>query len=466
VTADPPPADGRGAGSAGSGGSAGSAPVPQADGSFGRFVAAAHASGRLVVQPRMGMSDPRVMREGLAATRRADAVTVGTITLDSYTRLADHESAARALRRGVPLNGYPIMAHDAATTAAVLAGVAGPGFPVQVRHGSPLPRHIFAALVRNGLLATEGGPVSYCLPYGRSPLRQSVTEWTRCCEAFAELQDGGAEPHLETFGGCMMGQLCPPSLLIALSVLEALFFCQHGLRSVSLSYAQQTNVGQDEEAVQVLHRLAGELLPAADWHVVLYAYMGVYPRSAQGAGLLLAEAAALAVRTRAARLIVKTAAEAHRVPTIEENVTALEAAARAAARESRRAAARDTGIYAEARTLVEAVLDLHPDVGQALALAFQAGCLDVPYCLHPDNAGRTRAYLDGESRLRWARIGGLPLAGVVETAGGGRMTSKQLLGSLSHMQRTYDERALEPPSRTRPEDAGPPAVRTADRGDR
>ena len=67
--------------------------------------------------------------------------------------------------------------------------------------------------------------------------------------------------HLESFGGCMLGPALPAGLLVALSVLEALFFRQHGLRSISLSYAQQTHPGQDLEAVAALRRLAGELLP-------------------------------------------------------------------------------------------------------------------------------------------------------------------------------------------------------------
>src|SRR5581483_6686062 len=145
---------------------------------------------------------------------------------------------------------------------------------------------IFGALIAAWLDATEGGPVSYCLPYSRMPLDASVQNWARACELLAGLRETGAEPHLETFGGCMLGQLCPPSLLIAMSVLECLFFRQHGLRSVSLSYAQQTSAEQDIEAVLALRRLAGEWLPGIDWHIVIYAYMGVYPRTPDGASRL------------------------------------------------------------------------------------------------------------------------------------------------------------------------------------
>jgi methylaspartate mutase epsilon subunit len=408
--------------------------------SFGDFVARAHRSGRLVVQPRMGFAPPGEMRAGLLATKGAAALTAGTITLDSYTRTGDHAAARRALAGGTALNGYPLVSHGAATTRAVLTGVRDGSFPVQVRHGSPDPRDIVAQFAESGLDATEGGPVSYCLPYGRTPLRVAVDNWARCTEMLAGLQERGPEPHLESFGGCLLGQLCPPSILVATSVLEGVFFRQHGMRSVSLSYAQQTNAVQDEEALRALRRLAGEVLADIDWHVVLYAYMGVYPSSRHGALRLLADAARLAVRGGAARLIVKTAAEAHRIPTVAENVEALEVAAESAqsTAPSRTAVAEENETYAEARALVDAVLDLDDDTGTGLVRAFARGYLDVPHCLHADNRGRARSYLDDTGRLRWAEFGSVPIADVAEARPSAELTAASLLTALEYVRRTYD----------------------------
>ena len=322
-----------------------------------------------------------------------------------------------------------------------------------MRHGSARPERIFAALTAAGLYATEGGPVSYCLPYSRTPLHEAVASWKGCCELLASLRESGAEPHLETFGGCMMGQLCPPSLLVAISVLEALFFRQHGLRSVSLSYAQQTNTRQDEEAVTALRRIAAELLADIDWHIVVYTYMGVYPQTTGGAQLLLDEAARLSVRAGAARLIVKTTAEAHRIPSIAENVRALETAAAVATGERRRtpgAAVPDTGIHAQARGLVDAVLDLDPDIGRALVRAFAKGYLDIPYCLHPDNAGRSRGSLDRDGRLHWAEAGSMPIPGLARGTRARPLGSAELLGALSYVQRSFDERAFQAAIATTP----------------
>jgi glutamate mutase epsilon subunit len=389
------------------------------EGDFNDYVHAAQAAGRLVVQPRMGMADPAAMRAGLEAVRDSTATTVGTLTLDSYTRVGDEESARNAVRNHLPLNGYPITVLPTDVTADVLTGAGS--MPVQVRHGSARPGPIFRAMIANQLDTSEGGPVSYCLPYGRVPLAESVSAWRDATAMLAAASPGRA--HLETFGGCMLGQLCPPSMLVAISALEALFFAESGIRSVSLSYAQQTHADQDVGALRALDALADRLLPDdVTRHLVMYTYMGVFPATNQGAGRLLTQSAISAVRGGAGRLIVKTAAEAHRIPTVSENIEALEIAATAAALQHRTQAGEPDGtrsthwsadadeILDEAQTLVSAVLQGGEDIGTALVRAFRRGILDVPFCLHEDNLGETQGFIDDDGRLRWASTGRLPLA--------------------------------------------------------
>jgi methylaspartate mutase epsilon subunit len=164
--------------------------------------------------------------------------------------------------------------------------------------------------------------------------------------------------------------------------------------------------------------------------------MGVYPLTGEGATRLLEEAARLTARSGAARLIVKTTAEAFRIPTIAENVTALEAAAAAAGPVATPDPHVDSETYAEARALVNAVLDLDDDLGAALVSAFQHGYLDVPYCLHPDNAGRSAGQVDTDGRLRWTRTGSMPIRPTGSAQR--RTTAPDLLDSLNYVRRTYD----------------------------
>jgi methylaspartate mutase epsilon subunit len=218
-----------------------------------------------------------------------------------------------------------------------------------------------------------------------------------------------------------------------------MFFAQQGIESISLSYAQQTHPGQDEEAVQALHDIAADLLTTTAWHVVIYAYMGLYPTTRAGALHLLSAAARLAKRSGAARLIVKTAAEASQIPSIADNVAAMRVAAESA-RQVERAVRPPTrtGIETEARSIIERVLGLHDDIGRALVAAFALGFLDVPYCLHPDNGGRTRSHLADDGRLQWTATGALPIPNPATPPTSSGPTATELLRALSYVRDRYD----------------------------
>ncbi|NML52136.1 methylaspartate mutase [Streptomyces sp. R302] len=404
-----------------------------------RFIADARRRETLVVQPRMGFGNIATMRAGLRAVHDLDIPVVGTITVDSYTRVGDHVSSIERLRAGEELNGYPIVSHPMEKTREMLAGLYGPGFPIQVRHGTALPLRVIESLVLAGLDATEGGPVSYCLPYSRLPLEHAVSAWAESCRYLAgEVEHG----HIESFGGCLLGQLCPPSLLIAMTVLEGLFFAQHGVRSMSLSYAQGTHDDQDRAAVRVLRTLAQEYLPSATWHVVLYTYMGLFPSTPDGATELIRSSARLARDTHCERLIVKTVSEAWQIPSVAENLDALRVASAAAGGPPAAAGPQEKEyfdeIMEEARCMIEGVLDLDADIGTALTRAFALGVLDIPFCLHADNQNRTTCVLDDQGALKWGDIGNLPFRGSVRQNAMGSLESSELYRMLNHVAHRYD----------------------------
>lgn len=414
---------------------------------FSQFIQAAERAGRLVVQPRMGFADLASMRQGLEAVSHCDALAVGTITLDSYTRVGDHASARQALSNGQHLNGFPIVAHGADATRAMLETLRN-GMPIQVRHGSAQPQDIFSVLRASGADATEGGPVSYCLPYGRVPLDDAIRAWQQSCQIIAAPKGSPDAIHLESFGGCMLGQLCPPGLLIAISILEGMFFIEQGVFDLSLSYAQQTNQDQDIAALKVLRQLARRFLGQADWHIVLYTYMGVFPRTYGGAQDLLAQSVRLAFHGHAQRLIVKTTAEAHRIPTVAENIQALEFASqtwdqqRAASSQFDCQDSLQAEIHNEALALIDAVLNSGPDLGSALAAAFSKGYLDIPFCLHANNLGKSRSYIDPEGLLRWHATGAMPIKPRPVSGGSLKLNPYEFLNMLSFVESRFDQTHL------------------------
>ncbi|WP_338845154.1 hypothetical protein V8J88_15790 [Massilia sp. W12] len=445
---------------------------------FVKFIQNARKADFLVVQPRMGFTHLRAMQQGLAAVKAAGhdpespfggrIPTIGTITLDSYTRVRDDASARRALDEGRTLNGFPICAHGADATGAMLYAIQDETFPIQVRHGCPTPEDIFKVLIQAGIDATEGGPASYCLPYSRTPLKTAIASWRACSEMLGEeaARDGGHVIHLESFGGCMLGQLCPPELLVAISVLECIFFQTYGVKSVSMSYAQGTSMAQDIAALAAMRRLAHEYL-TVDWHVVLYTYMGVFPLTVQGATDLLSESVFLArakvnvaapgqeekLERCADRIIVKTPAEAHRIPTIAENMASLTHAHNYSRELMRNPRALptpfDDDLYTQAKRVIESVLaeagaaeghGNYPHLDLAFDKAFKKGLLDVPFCLHIDNAKKSRAYIDKGGALRWLNVGNMALEIRNPGAHPDQLGPEEFRAMLAQVQAHYDDK--------------------------
>jgi len=416
---------------------------------FHRFVKEQASHKRLVVQPRMGFSDHAEMRRGLQAVKQLNAPTVGTITLDSFTRNGDFASAARAVAKGLPLNGYPIVSHTCEENQALIAGLRAPDFPVQVRHGSPLPVEVFKATIAAGIDAIEGGPISYCFPYGRIPLSSCLDAWRISNRLFAGAFDG--QGHIESFGGCMMGQLCPPSILIAITIAEALFMIDNGIRSYSLSLAQGTHSTQDVAALLALRQLGRKYLgPEHQWHIVFYTFMGKFPQSYEGAVAIMEESARIAVQGGAERLIVKTVKEAHQIPTIEDNINALDCSSQASIAAYTDPLARP-GVAAwmeqireEADFLIDLLLNKAATLEKSMAGVFGQGYWDVPYCLHPDNKRMTTAQLDDQGFIYWGDTGCIPFPRHIKTNAvrkGMQLSSGRLLQMLSFNQQKYDSAA-------------------------
>ncbi len=341
-----------------------------------------------VLQPRMGFSEPGLMQSGLEATAASRANTVCTITLDAFTRVNNLKAAQRAIDSASMLNGYPIVNHPAAQTRAMLDQIhARYHLPVQIRHGSPDPLHIFERMVEIGSATTEGGPISYCLPYSRTPLREAFGHWEKACQV---LSAGVEHSHIESFAGCMMGQMCDPVILVALNILEGLFLRSHGINTLSFSYAQGTSPVQDRAAVTALQQLASEYFTPGSYHFVGYVFMGFFPRTLGGFCRITGDALGMIRSTGIQRVIIKTPVESRRIPRIEENIAALEYASyclhtKGVLPDVPFDAQEHTRILDASRRLIEGTLARDANLSEAILSAFDSGFLSIPYCLHPDN---------------------------------------------------------------------------------
>lgn len=396
----------------------------------------------LYVQPRMGMASLKDMKRGIKAVKDLEAPTIGTITLDSYTRLGQSKEARKALEAGLALNGFPILLYKPQEIIEYISYLADSDFLIQVRHGTPIPEKIFQHLVDCNLFLTEGGPISYCLPYSRASLKGAISSWQKACDILARHPE---KSHLESFGGCLLGQLCHPSILVSVGILEALFFLKQGLKDISLSYAQQYSLPQDLAAVSALTRLAGEYLSEdVNWHIVIYTFMGLFPQTYQGYEKILEESIHLARLSGAKRLIVKTYEESVQIPSVSSNLKALEQAHNFTDiffEKELTDEAEEEVIYTQAKAIIDAVLNLDKEISTGIYMAFQQGYLDVPFCIHPDNRRLATCAIDQKGYLQWVTLGNLPFQtkSSANPANLPTLTSQNFLEMLQFNRNRFDK---------------------------
>ncbi|MBM3468359.1 MAG: methylaspartate mutase [Alphaproteobacteria bacterium] len=397
----------------------------------------------LYVQPRMGMASLQEMQEGLKAVKGLNIPAIGTITLDSYTRMGQLEEAQKALQAGLDLNGFPVLSYSSQEIIENLCTVADKDFLIQVRHGTASPVNLFKHLVECTLFLTEGGPVSYCLPYSQLSLKEAIDSWRQACLILGEYPQ---QSHLESFAGCLLGQLCHPTILVALGILEALFFQKNGLKDISLSYAQHYNLSQDLAAVAALKRLANIYIShEISWHIVIYTFMGLFPQTVKGYNGIVEESVQLATHAGARRLIVKTQEESTQISTLSANLSALKQAHElynsSPSFEMSEDKEEEELIFEQAKAIIDAVLNLSSEIETSLYKAFQAGYLDVPYCLHPDNRRLASCAIDKEGYMQWISIGKLPIpiqSGRLYPFSFHTLTSKEFLQMLAFNRMKFD----------------------------
>ncbi|MGB1015083.1 MAG: hypothetical protein ACPG4T_13190, partial [Nannocystaceae bacterium] len=219
-----------------------------------------------------------------------------------------------------------------------------------------------------------------------------------------------------------------------------LFFSHHGITSISLSYAQGPNIDQDLGALTALKRLTEVYLPGTRSHSVVHTYMGGLPHTDSGLRRLIEDAATLATRAGAARLVVRPRGAPQ--PSERDLLQALTWAQQAAQIPHQRAFPSQgtrrrssstnlrfspthptseatwglspraeqyaTQIAREACSIIEATRSLHHNLDHALELAVTNGLIDLPGCLHPENRGLTAARLDRTGAIVWVETGRLP----------------------------------------------------------
>ncbi len=280
---------------------------------------------KMLVQPRGGF--PTYKKQFALYEFFVDAnVDVLPLTIDSNTRLNDYATSKKMLRLSEEndvdmLNGYPLVNHGYRTTRKMITHF---NKPVSLRHGTPDARLLIETAIASGIFEIEGGPISYLLPYSKNfPLDKAFLYWKyveRVCANYSKLN----EPiNRESFGP-LTATLVPPAITIVIQLLEMLLSLEEGVKSFSVSFAQQGSMNQDIVTGAVLKKLAkfyATQIDCADAaiHLVYHQWMGAFPMNKDYAEQLINMSTVIASMVGADKIITKTREEASGIPTKEAN---------------------------------------------------------------------------------------------------------------------------------------------------
>lgn len=373
------------------------------------------SQSRVAIQPRCGVGGHEEMKNLLAALEAEAEPDILTLTIDSHTRLKRFEEALRTLDlHPADLNGYPLVAHGWQRGRELNELVAA---PLEIRHGSPDARILFDVSVASGITSFEGGGISYNLPYSKAvPLAESLGAWQDVDRRCGELVEHGVIIDRELFG-TLTAVLVPPSISLAISVLEAVLAARAGVRCISIAYPQGGHLAQDVAALRCIPVLAERYLPAGTQvHAVLHEFMGVFPRQRGNAEDLIFYGALVARLGGASKLITKTYQEAYGIPDTSANVAGLRLADRANSPllefisvDNGRVDDEMEWILAEVADLIEPLL-WRTNLIEAVIEAFAEGRLDIPFSASRYARSDLIPRRDAMGAIRYLSAGSLPFS--------------------------------------------------------
>ncbi|MCL4132664.1 UNVERIFIED_CONTAM: hypothetical protein GTU68_046708 [Idotea baltica] len=279
----------------------------------------------MLVQPRGGF--PTYDKQFALYEFFVDAnVDVLPLTIDSNTRLNDYTTAKKMLRLSEAneidmLNGYPLINHGYRSTRKMMTHF---NHPVSLRHGTPDARLLIEIAIASGIFEIEGGPITYLLPYSKNfPLDKAFLYWKYVERVCADYSTLNKPINRESFGP-LTATLVPPSITIVIQLLEMLLSLEEGVKSFSVSFAQQGSMLQDVVTGTVTRKLADYYAAQigcedAVINLVYHQWMGAFPSNANSADQLINMSTVIASMVGADKIITKTNQEAIGIPTKEAN---------------------------------------------------------------------------------------------------------------------------------------------------
>lgn len=348
-------------------------------------------------------------------------VDVLPLTIDSNTRLNDYTTAKKMLRLSEAnevdmLNGYPLVNHGYRSTRKMMTHF---NHPVSLRHGTPDARLLIEIAIASGIFEIEGGPITYLLPYSKNfPLDKAFLYWKYVERVCADYSTLNKPINRESFGP-LTATLVPPSITIVIQLLEMLLSLEEGVKSFSVSFAQQGSMIQDIVTGTVTRKLADFYAAQigcedAVINLVYHQWMGAFPMNRDSADQLINMSTVIASMVGADKIITKTREEAVGIPTKEANAQTVANTQYTLNILSGLPAIVDEQeeeiLTAEVHAIMEAVFNDPADtLWRKVFNCIKNGIIDVPFSPHIINHNKMITIRDAQKNIRIIDRGNVPI---------------------------------------------------------
>lgn len=386
-------------------------------------IRAAHREGRTLTQPRGGFGTFEMHLDMMRHLESAGLADILPTTTDSYTRnerfheaQKGTEESARAGRS--MLNGLPVVNLGVAACRRLIDAIDRPAIMLT---GTSMPRLTGEITLAAGYTAWLGSGIAYTTSYTKEvSVAQGIRNYQYLDRLTALYAERGVEIHRRQ-PGFLTGTLVPPSIAIAVGVLDCLLAAYQGVRHYGIELGQCLCLPQDVAAIEVTPGLCAEYLarlglPEVFTPVTSLHWMGAWPPDEAQAAAILAYGGTIAALAGAVSVTTKSTHEAIGIPTKEANADGL--------RTTRMAILLTHGLrlthlpevalerewtLREARAIVDRTLEMgEGDVAHGVVRAIEAGVLDVPWSPNREVKSQVLPARDAEGAIRMVAFGHLP----------------------------------------------------------
>ena len=386
---------------------------------------------RRAARERLCLTQPRggfgtfAMQLALMRALEADGLAdIVPTTTDSYTRnerffeaakgMAESETAGRSM-----LNGFPIVNAGVALCRKLVAASERPNI---VLSGTAMPRLTSEISLAAGYSGYLGSGIAYTTSYTKElSIAEGIRNYQYLDRLTALYAEKGVELHRRQ-PGFLTGTNIPPSIAIAVCVLDALLAAAQGVRNYGLELGQSLHLVQDAAAIAACGELCREYLEKFGYSgvftpVTSLHWMGAWPQDEAQAAALIAYGGALAAIGGAVSVTTKSTHEAIGIPTPQANAEALRMTrmalylARGIRLDGLPEYEREKALIArEVRPVVDTVLEMgEGDPAVGTVRAFESGILDIPWSPNRQVKSRVMPARDAEGYLRILDPGAVPI---------------------------------------------------------